>query len=48
MNIKEITAVAEKALEGSDMFVVDCTITPDNTIDLTITAIHRFRLTLAL
>ena len=36
MDIKEITAVAEKALEGSDMFVVDCTITPDNTIDLTI------------
>ena len=36
MDIKEITADAEKALEGSDMFVVDCTITPDNTIDLTI------------
>ena len=36
MDINEITAVAEKALEGSDMFVVDCTITPDNTIDLTI------------
>lgn len=36
MDIKEIIAVAEKALEGTDMFVVDCTITPDNTIDLTI------------
>ena len=36
MDIKEIREVAEKALEGSDMFVVDCTITPNNTIDLTI------------
>lgn len=36
MDIKEIAAVAEQALEGTDMFVVDCTITPDNTIDLTI------------
>ena len=34
MDIKEVAAVAEKALEGSDMFVVDCTITPDNTIDI--------------
>lgn len=34
MDIKEIAVVAEKALEGTDMFVVDCTITPDNTIDL--------------
>lgn len=34
MDIKEIIAVAEKALEGTDMFVVNCTITPDNTIDL--------------
>ncbi len=34
MDIKEIQAVAEKALEGTDMFVVDCTIAPDNTIDL--------------
>ena len=34
MEIKEIALVAEKALEGTDMFVVDCTITPDNTIDL--------------
>ena len=34
MDIKEIKEVAEKALEGTDMFVVDCTITPDNTIDL--------------
>lgn len=36
MDIKEIAAIAEQALEGTDMFVVDCTITPDNTIDLTI------------
>ena len=34
MEIKELLAVAERALEGTDMFVVDCTITPDNTIDL--------------
>ena len=36
MDIKELVIVAEKALEGTDMFVVDCTITPDNTIDLTL------------
>lgn len=36
MDIKEIAVVAEQALEGTDMFLVDCTITPDNTIDLTI------------
>ena len=34
MDIKELVAVVEKALEGTDMFVVDCTITLDNTIDL--------------
>lgn len=34
MDIKELLAVAEKALEGTDIFVVDCSITPDNTIDL--------------
>ena len=34
MDIKEIIAVAEKALEGTDMFVVDYSITPDNTIEL--------------
>ena len=34
MEIKEIIAVAEKALEGTDMFIVECNITPDNTIDL--------------
>lgn len=34
MDIKELLAVVEKTLEGTDMFVVDCTITPDNTIDL--------------
>lgn len=36
MDIKEIQAVVEKTLEGTDMFVVDCTIMPDNTIDLTV------------
>ena len=36
MDIKELVVVAEKALEGTDMFVVECKITPDNTIDLTI------------
>ncbi len=34
MDIKELLTVVEKSLEGTDMFVVDCTITPDNTIDL--------------
>ena len=34
MDIKELLAVAERTLEGTDMFVVDCTISPDNTIDL--------------
>ena len=34
MDIKDIISVTEKALEGTDMFVVDCTITPDNTIDI--------------
>ena len=36
MDIKEITLVAEQALEGTDMFVVERTIAPDNTIDLTL------------
>ncbi len=34
MEIKEIQAVAEKALEGTDMFVVECVMAPDNTIDI--------------
>ena len=34
MDIKELLAVVENALEGTDMFVVDYTITPDNTIEL--------------
>ena len=34
MEIKAVREVAEKALEGMDMFVVDCTISADNTIDL--------------
>ncbi len=36
MDIKEIQAVAEEALKGTDMFVVECTMAPDNTIDLTL------------
>ena len=31
---KKIEEIASRHLEGTDMFVVDCTITPDNTIDL--------------
>ena len=34
MDIKEVVAVAEEALKGTDMFVVDYTISPDNTIEL--------------
>lgn len=34
MDIKEVVLVAEKALEGTDMFIVDYTIAPDNTIEL--------------
>jgi len=34
MDIKDIVTVVESALEGTDMFVVDCTITPDNCIDI--------------
>ena len=34
MDIKEIIKVAESALKGTDMFIVECNITPDNTIDL--------------
>ena len=34
MDIKEIIKVAESALEGTDMFIVECNIAPDNTIDL--------------
>ena len=34
MDINELLTVVEKTLEDTDMFVVDCTITPDNTIDL--------------
>lgn len=33
MDIKEVVLVAEKALEGTDMFIVDYTIAPDNTIE---------------
>jgi ribosome maturation factor RimP len=31
---KKVIEIAERHLEGSDMFVVECTITPDNTIDI--------------
>ena len=34
MDIKEVVLVAEKALEGTDMFIVDYTIAPDNTREL--------------
>ena len=34
MDIKKVLDVAERALEGTDMFVVEGTITPDNTISL--------------
>ena len=34
MDIKELVTVAKNALEDTDMFVVDCTISPDNTIEL--------------
>ena len=34
MDIKDIIKVAESALEGTDMFIVECNIIPDNTIDL--------------
>ena len=34
MDIKEVVAVAEEALKETDMFVVDYSITPDNTIEL--------------
>lgn len=34
MEIKDVLKVAEQTIEGTDMFVVDCTMTPDNTISL--------------
>ena len=34
MDIKEVVAVAEEALKETDMFVVDYSISPDNTIEL--------------
>lgn len=36
MDIDKIKEIAGRALEGSDMFVVDCTCTPSNEITLTI------------
>lgn len=36
MDIEKIKEIAGQALEGSDMFVVDCTCTPSNEITLTI------------
>ncbi len=34
LDVKEIVLVAEKELEGSDIFVVECKSTSDNTINL--------------
>lgn len=34
MDVKEVLKVVESRLEGSDMFVVECSIAPDNTISL--------------
>ena len=36
IDTKKITEAAERHLEGSDMFVVECTSTPGNEIELTI------------
>ena len=36
IDTKKITEVAERHLEGTDMFVVECTSTPGNEIELTI------------
>ena len=36
IDTKKITALAEKRLEGTDLFVVDCTCTPGNEVELTI------------
>ena len=36
LDTKKITALAEKRLEGTDLFVVDCTCTPGNEVELTL------------
>ena len=36
IDTKKITEAAERHLEGTDMFVVECTSTPGNEIELTI------------
>ena len=36
IDTKKITEAAERHLEGTDMFVVECTLTPGNEIELTI------------
>lgn len=36
MDVKEVLKVVESHLEGSDMFVVECSIAPDNTISLVV------------
>ncbi len=36
IDTKKITALAEKRLEGTDLFVVDCTCTPGNEVELTL------------
>ena len=36
IDTRKITALAEKRLEGTDLFVVDCTCTPGNEAELTL------------
>ena len=36
IDTRKITALAEKRLEGTDLFVVDCTCTPGNEVELTL------------
>ena len=36
IDTKKIIEAAERHLEGTDMFVVDCTCTPGNEVELTI------------
>ncbi len=36
IDTRKITALAEQKLEGTDLFVVDCTCTPGNEVELTI------------
>ena len=36
IDTRKITALAEQKLEGTDLFVVDCTCTPGNEVELTL------------